>query len=184
MARRRRLDRRGRPRPAKAKRRQTTVSGRQSELDKGTAQLRRKKRLTTTREDLEISPIAALFGRGLLDATQHDTLARIAEGLRQLARNLGPKTDGVAGLWQALTGAATSAQGRVPDAVRFGADHARYVVTRLLRRLDGSRELVLRLSENRPTPLVIRALESRLTRADEIDLDRLRHDLDRVAGRR
>jgi hypothetical protein len=33
-------------------------------------------------------------------------------------------------------------------------------------------------------PLVIRALESRLTRADEIALERLRDGLDRVARRR
>jgi hypothetical protein len=53
----------------------------------------------------------------------------------------------------------------------------------MLRRLDGSRDLVLELAANRPVPLVIRAIESRLCRADEVTLDLLRHDLDRVAGR-
>lgn len=182
--RRRRLERRGRPRQAKARRRETTAAGRQGEPDKGTSELRRRKRLATTREDLEISPVAVLFGHGLIDAQQYDTLDQIADWLRRLARNLGPKTNAVAGLWAALIGAATSAQGSVPVAVGPAADHSRYVLGRLLRRLDGSRGLVLELAENRTPPLVIRALENRLTRADEIALDRLRYGLDRVAGRR
>jgi hypothetical protein len=82
-----------------------------------------------------------------------------------------------------LTGAAISAHGNVPGSVGPAADRARYVLGKMLRRLDGSRDLILRLAENRPPPLVIWALESRLTRADEIALDRLRDDLDRVAGR-
>lgn len=148
MARHLRLERRGRPRKIGAKRRQTTRAGREGEPDRGTAQLRRKKRRATTREDLELTSVAVLFGRGLIDATQHDTLALIAGSLRRLAQNLGPKPDAVAGLWSALTGAATGSQGRVPDAARSGADHARLVVSRLLRRLNGSRELVLDLAEN------------------------------------
>lgn len=182
--RRRRLDRRGRPRQAKAKRRETTRAGRQGESDKGTNELRRCKRLATTREDLEISPIAVLFGRGLLDATQYDTLALVADWLRRLAWNLGPKPDAVAGLWAALTGAASSSHGIVPAGVGPAADQSRYVLRRLLRRLNGSRELVLDLAENRPIRLVMRVLEDQLTQADEIALAQLRHDLDRVAGRR
>jgi hypothetical protein len=96
---RRQLARRGRPRKIGAKRRATTVAGRSSEPDKGTRELRRRKRRATTREDLEISPIAVLFGRGLLDSTQYDTLALVADWLRRLAWNLGPKTHAVAGLW-------------------------------------------------------------------------------------
>jgi hypothetical protein len=184
MARRRRLDKRGRPRQARAKRRETTAAGRQSEPDKGTRELRRKKRRATTREDLEVTPIAALFGHGLLDATQQNTLAQIADWMRQLARNLGPKPEAVAGFWGALTGAAISAQGSVPASVGPGADYARYVLRRMLRRLDGSRELVLQLAANRPVPLVMRAIENRLGRANEIALDLLRRDLDRVARRR
>lgn len=181
--RRRRLDRRGRPRQAKAKRRETTRTGRQGEPDRGTAQLRRKKRLATTREDLEISPIAALFRHGLIDAAQYDALASVADWLLRLAHNLGPKSDGVAGLWAALTGAAVRSPGSVPVSVGPASDHAWYVLGRLLRRLDGSRDLVLQLAENRMPPLVIRVLESRLTRADKIVLERLRRGLDRVAGR-
>lgn len=96
---------------------------------------------------------------------------------------LGPKSDGVAGLWQALTGAAIRSPGSMPVAVGPVADHARYVLGRMLRRLDGSRDLILQLAEGRIPPLVIRAIENRLTRADAIALDRLRHGLDRVAGR-
>jgi len=180
----RRLDRRGRPRQAKAKRRETTRAGRQGEPDKGTSQLRRKKRQATTQENLELSPIAVLFGHGLIDAKQYDTLGQIVDWLRRLARNFGPKPDAVAGLWAALTGAASSAHGIVPASVGPAADQSRCVLGRLLRRLNGSRELVLDLAENRPIRLVMRVLEDRLTRADEIALDQLRHDLDRVAGRR
>ena len=149
----------------------------------GTSELRARKRLATTREDLEISPIEALFGRGLIDHNQYDTLSAVAEWLRRLAHNLGPKSDGVAGLWQALTGAATRSPGSVPVSVGPAADHARYVLGRMLRRLDGSRELVVALAENRPAPLVLHAVQSRLTAADEAELDRLRAGLDRVAGR-
>jgi hypothetical protein len=74
MARRRRLERRGRPRQAKAKRRQTTVAGRQVEADKGTAQLRRKKRRATGHEDLELDGAAVLFASGHLDREQYDAL--------------------------------------------------------------------------------------------------------------
>ena len=182
--RRRRLEHRGRPRQAKARRRETTRAGRSSAPDKGTPQLRHRKRQATGgREDLEATPIATLFGYGLIDATQHDTLARIGEGLRRLAQSLGPKTDSVTGLWQALTGAATSAQGRVPDAVRPGADHARHVVARLTRKLNGSYTLVMELAANRAPSLVMHALEGRLTAADHGDLALLRSNLDRVAGR-
>jgi len=104
-----RLERRGRPHQAKAKRRQTTPAGLQGEPDQGTAQLRRRKRRATTREDLEISPVAVLFGRGLLDATQYDTPGQVAEWLRRLAHNLGPRSDSVGGFWAALTGAAIRA---------------------------------------------------------------------------
>ena len=182
--RRRRADRRGRPRKANARRRATTVAGRQGEPDKGTRELRRRKRLATTREDLEVTPIAALFGHGLIDAQQHDTLALIANSLRRFAQNLGPKPSAVQGLWAALTGAAISSPGIVPAGVGPAADQARRVLGRMLRQLDGSRELVLALAEDRPPPLIIRVLEQRLARADEIALSRLRHDLDRVAGRR
>jgi hypothetical protein len=144
--------------------------------------LRRRKRRATTREDLEISPVAVLFGRGLLDATQYDTPGQVAEWLRRLAHNLGPRSDSVGGLWAALTGAAISAQGSVPVAVGPAANHARYVLGRMLRRLDGSRDLVLQLAEDMIPPLVVHALEDRLTAADHGDLALSRRSLDRVAG--
>jgi len=131
-----------------------------------------------------VTQIDVLHGRGLLDATQRDALALIANSIRKLSRNLGPKPDAVEGLWSALTGAAISAQGVVPAGVGPAADQSRYAIRRMLRRLNGSTELVLQLVGNQPTPLVIRALGGQLLPADEIDLARLRDNLDRVASRR
>ena len=68
-----RRDRRGRPRQAQAKRRQTTVAGRRGEPDTGTAELRRRR--ATGREDLELTGGAVLFAHDHLDRQQYDTLA-------------------------------------------------------------------------------------------------------------
>jgi hypothetical protein len=62
--RRRRFERRGRPRLANAKRRQTTVAGRRGVpvIDRGTNELRSRKRRLTTREDLEVNAVGILYG--------------------------------------------------------------------------------------------------------------------------
>jgi hypothetical protein len=146
------------PRPppqAGAKRRKTTAAGRRGEPDKGSPELLRKKRTATTCDDLEISPIAALYGRGLIDATQYDLLGTIVELLRRLARNLGPQPDAVTGLWLALTGAAIGRSTvTVPAAVDPAADQARRTLARTLRQLDDSRGLVVALAEGRIPPVV------------------------------
>jgi hypothetical protein len=49
-----------------------------------------------------------------------------------------------------------------------------------LRRLDGSKTLVVAIAEGRLTPLIVRTWSRILTPADAIRLDRLRHDLDRL----
>jgi hypothetical protein len=44
--------------------------------------------------------------------------------------------------------------------------------------------LVTEIAEGRVPPLIIRAVERRLTREDGAELDRLRAELDRITGRR
>ena len=63
------------------------------------------------------------------------------------------------------------------------ADHVRYVLGRMLRHLDGSRDLVIELAEGRCPPLVVRLMEGKLTGADERALERLRAGLDALDGR-
>jgi hypothetical protein len=72
---------------------------------------------------------------------------------------------------------------RVPPGVGAQADRAGRRLARKLDRLDGSRDLVVALAENRPLPLIMRVLEDRLTIADRYNLERLRVALD-ASGRR
>jgi hypothetical protein len=104
----RRRDRRGRPRKANARRRQTTVAGRTPPPDLGTDQLRIRKRRVTGREDLEISGAAVLYGHDHLDRAQYDTLGKITELLQRIARAWGGRDGNVTRLWEAITGALTS----------------------------------------------------------------------------
>src|SRR6267143_3146325 len=99
---------RGRPRRANAKRRQTTVAGRRGEADTGTEELRCRKRRVTGREDLELTGAAVLFGHDLLDRQQFDTLGTITELLQRVARAWGGRDGNVTGLWQAITAAMIS----------------------------------------------------------------------------
>src|SRR4029077_6836445 len=95
---------RGRPRRANAKRRQTTVAGRSGEADTGMEELRRRKRRVTGREDLELTGAAVLFGHDLLDRRQFDTLGMITGLLQRLAVAWGG-IGCVSGLWLSITGA-------------------------------------------------------------------------------
>jgi hypothetical protein len=63
------------------------------------------------------------------------------------------------------------------------ADSARHQLARALQRLDGSRALVIALAENHAPPIVLRAIEDRLTYSDRVELERLRQGLDHLAGR-
>jgi hypothetical protein len=184
--RRRRLDRRGRPRKANARHRQTTVAGRRAPDDYGSDELRGRKLRATTRPDVEISAVGVLFGRGLIDAEQYDTLGTIVMWLERLARawaGLG----GVTGLWYSIIGAATPAPGYVRltnDAASGLADGARRQLVKALQRLDGSRALIVALCEGQVPPLVLHVLEGRITPADQVELVRLCAGLDHLAGRR
>ena len=188
MPRRKTGRRRGRPYNPHARRHKTTRRGRRGlpELvDPGSPQLRRKKRRATGREDLELTGAAVLFGHGLLDELQHDMLAQVTLWLQCLARSLGPHSFGVDGLWTAIAGAGIGTTSvTTPVAVGEGAAHARYVLDKMLRRLDGSRDLVVELAEGRVPDIVVRVIEHRLTPADNVVLDQLRAGLDRLSGRR
>jgi hypothetical protein len=81
--------RRGRPKLANAKRRATTVRGRMPDPDTGSAALRARKRHVTGREDLELTAVSVLFGHGLIDRPQHDSLAEITLWLETMARAWG-----------------------------------------------------------------------------------------------
>jgi hypothetical protein len=180
---------RGRPRKLHgAKRRQSTREGRRTgydPVDTGSPLLRRHKRRLTGDETIELSAAGILLGHGCIDRVQYDTLGNITLWLQRLARSLGPHGIGVDGLWASITGALVAIPGVVvPSAVGEGADHARYVLGRTLRQLDGSRDLVVALAENRTPDIVVRAVENRLTAADEAALDRLRAGLDVIGGRR
>jgi hypothetical protein len=182
---RRRLDRRGRPRKADGKRRPTTLAGRAPDRDEGTTELRRRKVRVTSRPDLEINGIGVLFGRGYLDTEQYDTLGSVVLWLERLARGWGG-TGGCYALWLTITGALVpTAFVRPQNATVAGlADNARRQLVRALQRLDGNRELVIALAEGQAPPLVLRAIEDRLTSTDQEELVRLRDGLDHLAGRR
>ena len=167
-----------------ARRRCSTRTGRrtgQDPVDKGSPLLRQHKLKLTGEETIELSTAGVLFGHGCIDRTQYDTLSNVSFWLQRLARSLGPNGVGVGGLWAAITGAAIGTSSVVvPSAVGEGADHARYVLARMLRQLDGSRDLVVALAEGRCPPLVLRVTEHRLTREDEAELIQLRAGLDRI----
>jgi hypothetical protein len=139
----------------------------------------------TTRPDVEINGAGVLYGRGQITAQQYDTLGLIVLWLQRLARSWGG-LGGCEGLWMSIIGAMVpTGFVRPPDSAASGlADGARRQLLRALSRLDGSRNLVIALAENRAPPVVLRAIEDRLTRADKIALERLRQSLDDLGGHR
>jgi hypothetical protein len=182
--RRRRLERRGRPKKANARRRATTVAGRRTPDDLGTSELRGRKIRATTRPDVEINGAGVLYGRGHLDAQQYDVLSTVTLWLEHLARGWGG-LGGVHALWLSIVGAMVPTASVQPQNTTAAglADGARRQLVRALHRLDGSRDLVIALAEGQTPSLVLRAIEDRLTRTDEADLVRLRDGLDHLAGR-
>jgi hypothetical protein len=180
-----RVRRGGRPRKADAKRRATTLSGRAPDRDTGTIELRRRKTQVTTRIDLEINAAGVLFGHGLLTPEQYDVLATVTLWLQRLARGWGG-LGGVTGLWYSILGAAVpTGFVRPQDAIASGlADSARRQLGWALRRLNGSRDLVVELAEGHTPEIVVRVIERRLTVSDAAMLERLRRGLDDIGGER
>jgi hypothetical protein len=65
----------------------------------------------------------------------------------------------------------------------FGlADGARRQLARLVRALDGSRDLVIDLAEGRVPDIVVRVLDRAVTVEDEASLECLRQSLDAIGG--
>jgi hypothetical protein len=84
------------------------------------------------------------------------------------------------GLWSAILGALTKSTPGLEPVV--GDQGARRALHRNLRRLDGSRELVLELAAEGALPAIcIRAAEHRLTPRDLVQLGLLRKGLDSLA---
>jgi hypothetical protein len=187
VARRRTGRKRGRPRHANAKRRATTRAGRKTghdPVDRGAPLLRQKKLQLFGRDDIEMTGSGTLLARGLIDRYQFDYLGLLTFWLARLARNLGPKPVAVGTLWQVLVNGMISPTLTIPVSVGDDANKALTRLDRMIRQLDGSRELVLQLAEGRTPPLIAHVLEGRITGADERALDRLRQGLDAIGGRR
>jgi hypothetical protein len=143
-----------------------------------------RKRRLTLRADLELNGAAILYGHEHLDRQQFDTLGMITGLLQRLARGWAG-TGGVTGLWYAIIGAAVHTGVRPPNATASGlADGARRQLERARRQLDGSRDLVIQLAEDRVPPLVLHVLDGAITPADAVALEGLRQGLDHLAGRR
>jgi hypothetical protein len=143
--------------------------------------LRAKKRVATSREDVEMTPAGVLYGFGHLDNAQYSALGWVTQLLRRIARSFG-RDASPSGVWAALLAAASRTP---PSALPIIGDYgARDTLARICRRLDGSRDLVLELAEEGPMPpICVRVAEHRLTYEDEGALTRLRDGLDRISGR-
>jgi hypothetical protein len=155
--------------------------------DTGSTLLRARKRAATGHEDLEVDGAAVLFGRGLLDRAQYDTLGTVTELLQRVARAWGGRDGNLDGLWGAITAALTSTS-FAPAPVGEGgwslADGARRRLRRVCRSLDGSRDLVIELAEGKVPEIVVNVIERRLTAVDAVALERLRQGLDDIGGER
>jgi hypothetical protein len=130
-----RRDRRGRPRNALAKRRQTTLAGRRGEpvIDHGTEELQRQRRLATTRADLPNDLLGVLYGRGLLEGPQYAAGRDLGELVRLVRLGYGLTEASPAGAWRNILTAAHA--GQLVDHAYAGAERARRVLARLRREL-------------------------------------------------
>jgi hypothetical protein len=165
-----------------AKRRHTTRAGRRGENDRGSPLLLSKKLAATGRADIEMTASGMLFGRGHLDRAQYDALGYVTQLLQRIARSFG-RGAAPAGLWSAILGALTTTTPGIAEIV--GDQGARRALERTLRRLDGSRDLVLELAAEGALPAIcIRAAEHRLTPRDSVQLELLRKGLDGITPSR
>lgn len=122
--------------------------------DKGTSELRRKKRLIGGgREDLELTPAAVLLSRQHLDRVQYDCLDNIAQTLR-LSHAAVPGIN-IGGLWRMIVAATshTANIGASAGALGLAVANARRLGW-VLRQVDGSQTLILQLAEGQCPALV------------------------------
>jgi hypothetical protein len=144
--------------------------------------LRAKKRVVTSREDVEMTAAGILYGRGHLDNAQYSALGWVTRLLQRIARTFG-RNASPAGLWNAILGALTKTTPGFEEII--GDQDARRALERTIRRLDGSRDLVLELAaEGALPPICVRAAEHRLTPRDLVQLELLRRGLDGITAPR
>ena len=165
-----------------ARRRHTTRAGRRGAFlppDRGSSQLRAKKRRITGSEAVELTAAGILFGHGYLDNAQYSALGYVTHLLQKIARGFG-RGASPAGVWSAIVAAASRTTPGMPDiAGDFGARRA---LEHTLRRLDGSRDLVLELaSEGALPPICVRAAERSLTPRDLVRIELLKKALDGIS---
>ena len=173
--------RRGRPYNPNARRHQTTRAGRRGEVNRGSPRLRARKLALTTREDVEMTPAGILYGHGHLDNAQYSALGWVTALLRRIARSFGRGVS-PAGIWNAILGALIKTTPGIEPMV--GDQGGRRTLEHVLRRLDGSRDLVLELAEEGPMPSIyVRAAGHRLTPRDLVRLELLRKGLDGIPPR-
>jgi hypothetical protein len=177
MALRRRTGRkRGRPYNPNAKRHQTTRAGRAGLHDLGSVRLRQRKLRATGRADVECTAAGALYGLGHLDNAQYSRLGVLTLMLRRVAKAMGRGVN-VEGLWRGLLAAGSRPTSLVIPLL--GDQSARRQLITACRQLNGVRSLVVTLAEEISIPpLVIRAVQRRLTLDDVDQLEQLRRALD------
>jgi len=171
--------RRGRPYNPNARRHQTTRAGRRGEIDRGSPRLRARKLALTTREDVEMTPAGILYGHGHLDNAQYSALGWVTALLRRIARSFGRGVS-PAGIWNAILGALIKTTPGIEPMV--GDQGARRALEHILRRLDGSKDLVIELAAGDALPpICIRAAGHRLTPRDLVQIELLRRGLDGIS---
>jgi hypothetical protein len=170
---------RGRPYNPNSRRNQSTRAGRRGEVDHGSPRLRARKLALTTREDIELTAAGVLYGHGHLDNAQYSALGWVTGLLRRVARSCG-RLISPAGIWNAILGALVKTTPGMEPIV--GDQGARRALEHILRRLDGSKDLVIALAaEDTLPPVCIRAAEHRLTPRDLVQLELLRRGLDGIS---
>ena len=171
--------RRGRPYNPNARRHQTTRAGRRGEIDRGSPRLRARKLALTTREDVELTAAGVLYGHGHLDNAQYSALGWVTALLRRIARSFGRGVS-PAGIWNAILGALIKTTPGIEPIV--GDQGARRALEHILRRLDGSKDLVIALAAGDALPpICIRAAGHRLTPRDLVQIELLCRDLNGIS---
>jgi hypothetical protein len=132
-----RRDRRGRPRTANAKRRATTLAGREPAPDHGTEELRRHRLAATGSVDLPADLLGTLHGRGILDRGQYLTGLEFAGLVALVRRALGLTEASAAGVWRNILTATPGGHATL-DVHYPGAERARRALARFRRALGAS----------------------------------------------
>ena len=170
---------RGRPYNPNARRHQTTRAGRRGEVDHGSPRLRARKLALTMREDVEMTGAGVLYGHGHLDNAQYSALGWVTALLRRISRSCGHGIS-PAGIWNAILGALIKTTPGIEPIV--GDQGARRALEHILRRLDGSKDLVIELAAGDALPpICIRAAGHRLTPRDLVQIELLRRGLDGIS---